>query len=64
MEKSPMKDVNLGVEAQETPVPEDKIKRTGPLWRFSEKLGKFGVEERGIERVFPNERTQTSAWAW
>lgn len=28
--------------------------------RFSEKLDSLGVEERGVQRVLPNQRTQTS----
>lgn len=40
----------------------DSVKRTGKLWEFADKLSKYGVEQRGIERILPEERTQTSAW--
>lgn len=40
----------------------------GKLWQIVEKVDKFGVEARGIERVPPNERGHTSAldnlWMW
>lgn len=41
---------------------DDRVKRTGVLWRITNKLSKYGVEERGIERIMPEERTQKSAW--
>jgi purine-cytosine permease-like protein len=40
----------------------DRVKRTGVLWNITNKLSKYGVEERGIERIMPEERTQKSAW--
>jgi len=56
------------VESADAPVARDNVKRTGKLWEFTEKLSKFGVEGRGIERIFPHERTQKSAmgcfWMW
>lgn len=42
----------------------DSIKRQGLLWKLSNRLGKYGVEQRGIERILPEERTQKSAWRW
>lgn len=48
-------------EAAEPPmVIDDKVKRTGVLWELTEKLSKYGVEGRGIERIFPHERSQKS----
>lgn len=41
----------------------DSVKRTGKLWELADKLSKYGVEQRGIERILPEERTQTSAWS-
>lgn len=39
---------------------EDYGERTGLFARLQRFAGKFGVEERGIERVLPHERTDTS----
>ena len=38
-------------------------RRTGPLWRIMDKLSGYGVEETGIERVLPHERTDQSPFA-
>ncbi|TRM69984.1 permease [Schizophyllum amplum] len=46
-------------------VPRGKLRY---LWTLVEKLDRFGVEARGIERVQPDERTQSSSlvcfWMW
>jgi hypothetical protein len=40
----------------------DNVKRQGKLWKIANTLSKYGVEQRGIERILPEERTQTSVW--
>jgi NCS1 nucleoside transporter family len=47
----------------------DSVNRTGKLWKFADKLSKYGVEQRGIERILPEERSQTLSpwscfWMW
>lgn len=44
--------------ARETPAGD---KQSGLFARVQDLTGRFGVEQRGIERVLPSERTDTSA---
>lgn len=37
-----------------------RLKEFNVFQRFSEKLDSLGVEERGLQRVLPDERTETS----
>lgn len=41
----------------DSPAVEKAKRRTGPLWKIMDKLKGYGVEETGIERVYPDQRT-------
>lgn len=49
--------VREATESVNSPAVEKAKRRTGPLWRIMDKLTDYGVEETGIERVMPSERT-------
>jgi hypothetical protein len=50
-------------DSEDSPSVERAKRRTGPLWRVMDKLSGYGVEETGIERVLPHERTNQSPMA-
>lgn len=68
IEKNKTDDVNVtastgSVDGHQQPFAvQDSVKRDGWMWKISHKLGQYGVEQRGIERILPEERTQKSAW--